>query len=150
MGVLIYGRSLEYEVFNADGKRLFYSAWITDLPIDDQTIEEMVKVARSRWKIENETFNTLKNQGYHLERSYGHGTKYLATNLMLLTFLAFLTDQIVQKIDTNFQKAWKYTKTKKNLWEKVRQVFDLLPCFSMEAIYRFIAKDTFVSMPLII
>lgn len=140
----------EYEEFNADGKRHFYSTWITDLPIDEQIIEEIVKVARSRWKIENETFNTLKNQGYHLEHSYGHGTKYLATNLMLLTFLAFLTDQIVQKLDTTFNKAWKYSKTKKNLWEKIRQVFDLLPCLSMSAIYRFIAKDTFVIMPLII
>ena len=24
-------------------------------------------IGRSRWKIENETFNTLKNQGYHFE-----------------------------------------------------------------------------------
>jgi hypothetical protein len=140
----------EYEEFNEKGERLFYSSWITDLPIDNDTIEEMVKIARSRWKIENETFNTLKNQGYHLEHSYGHGTKYLATNLMLLTFLAFLTDQIVQKLDATFDKAWKYAKTKKNLWEKIRHVFDLLPCFSMSAIYRFIAKDTFVLLPMII
>jgi hypothetical protein len=27
----------------------------------------MVRGARARWKIENETFNTLKNQGYHIE-----------------------------------------------------------------------------------
>ena len=30
---------------------------------------------RARWKIENETFNTLKNQGYHFEHNYGHGKK---------------------------------------------------------------------------
>ena len=28
---------------------------------------------RSRWKIENETFNTLKNQDYHLAHNFGHG-----------------------------------------------------------------------------
>jgi hypothetical protein len=27
----------------------------------------LVKGGRARWKIENEAFNTLKNQGYHLE-----------------------------------------------------------------------------------
>jgi hypothetical protein len=29
---------------------------------------EMVRAARSRWKVENEGFNTLKNQEYSMER----------------------------------------------------------------------------------
>ena len=29
--------------------------------------------------VENETFNTLKNQGYQLEHNFGHGTKNLST-----------------------------------------------------------------------
>lgn len=139
----------QYEQFNTKGVRTFYSSWITDLPVDQENIEELVEVGRSRWKIENETFNTLKNQGYHLEHSYGHGKKNLTTNFMLLTFLAFLTDQIAQKLDNAFDKALKYCKTKKNLWEKVRQVFDLLPCMSMNVIYRFIAKDIKVDFPLL-
>jgi hypothetical protein len=139
----------QYEQFNTKGVRTFYSSWVTDLPIDQDNIQELVEVGRSRWKIENETFNTLKNQGYHLEHSYGHGKKNLATNFMLLTFLAFLTDQIAQKMDNAFDKALKYCKTKKNLWEKVRQVFDLLPCRSMNVIYRFIAKEIKVEFPLL-
>jgi Transposase DDE domain len=130
-----------YEQFDIKGKRTFHSTWITDLVVEESNIQELVKVGRSRWKIENETFNTLKNQSYHLEHSYGHGKKNLATNLMLLTFLAFLTDQIAQKLDTAFNKALIRCKTKKNLWEKVRAVFDLLPCISMNVIYRVISKD---------
>ncbi len=110
---------------------------------------ELTLIGRSRWKIENETFNTLKNQGYHLEHNYGHGEKYLATNFMLLAFLAFCVDQIAQKLDQAFDKALKYCKTKKKLWEKIRQVFDLLPCKSMNVIYRFIAKDIQVDFPLL-
>jgi Transposase DDE domain len=139
----------QYEQFNTKGVRTFYSSWITDLPIEQENIQELVEVGRSRWKIENETFNTLKNQGYHLEHSYGHGKKNLTTNFMLLTFLAFLADQIAQKLDKAFDKALKYCKTKKNLWEKVRQVFDLLPCMSMNVIYRFIAKEVKVDFPLL-
>jgi len=30
---------------------------------------------RARWRIENETFNTLKNQGYGFERNFGHRTE---------------------------------------------------------------------------
>lgn len=131
------------------GKTLYKNAWITDLTLSSQVLPELVSVARSRWKVENETFNTLKNQGYHLEHSYGHGKKYLASNFALLMMLAFLVDQVAQHADQYFQKAWKYCKTKKNLWEKVRQVFDLLPCMSMNVIYRFIAKDVILDFPLL-
>ena len=131
------------------GGQIASAPWITHVLIDNNNIEELVKIGLSRWKIENETFNTLKNQGYHLKHSYGHGKKYLATNFMLLTFLAFLTDQIAQKLDRAFDKALKHCKTKRNLWEKVRPVFDLLPCMSMNVIYRFIARDILIDIPLI-
>ena len=139
----------EYEEFDSNGVRIYYNSWITDIEITLDNIQELVQIGRSRWKIENETFNTLKNQGYHLEHSYGHGKKYLATNFMLLTFLAFLIDQIAQRLDTAFDRALTYCQTKKKLWEKVRQVFDLLPCMSMNVIYRFIAKEIKVDFPLL-
>jgi hypothetical protein len=135
----------EIEQVDKKGKPLYFNAWMTDIDVNDQNITELVQIARSRWKIENETFNTLKNQGYYLEHSFGHGNKFLATNFMLLTFLAFVTDQISQKLDKNFNSAWTYCKTKKNLFEKIRQIFDLLPCQSMDFIYRIIAKDIKVS-----
>lgn len=129
------------------GEGLYYSTFITDIPITDEIVKELVDVARCRWKIENETFNTLKNQGYHLEHSYGHGQKYLATNFMILTFLAFLVDQIAQQLDNDFQKAKNVVKTFKGLWEKVRSIFYLLPTMSMSAIYRFITKQKQVKIP---
>jgi Transposase DDE domain len=140
----------EYEQFDKKGVRTYSNSWVTDLPVNKDNVQELVKVGRSRWKIENETFNTLKNQGYHLEHSYGHGTKNLATNFMLLTFLAFLVDQIAQKLDDSFKKALAYCKTKKNLWEKVRHVFDLLPCMSMDVIYRFISKELKIDFPMLV
>ena len=44
----------------------------------------LMRGARVRWKIENETFNTLKNQGYHFEHNLGHGRAHLSTVLMHL------------------------------------------------------------------
>ena len=32
-----------------------------------------MRAGRARFQIENETFNTLKTQEYHLEHNYGHG-----------------------------------------------------------------------------
>ena len=131
------------------GKTLYANAWITDIPITKANVKEIVAVGRSRWKIENETFNTLKNQGYHFEHNYGHGKKYLATNFALLMFLAFLVDQITQALDFAFRKAWAKSGSKKNLWEKIRQVFDLMPALSMNAIYKFIAKGPSLDFPLL-
>ena len=51
---------------------------------------------RARWKVENETFNTLKNQGYHIEHNYGLGKKNLSMVFVTLMMLAFLVDQILQ------------------------------------------------------
>ena len=140
----------EYRESDAEtGEQIFYSSWITDLPVSELDPTELVAVARSRWKVENEAFNTLKNQGYYLEHNYGHGKKYLSTNFALLTLLAFLTDQMAQHCDASFQKALEYCETKKRLWEKVRQVFDLIPSMSMNVIYQFISKDIVLDIPLL-
>jgi len=37
-----------------------------------------MRAGRARWKIENETFNTLKNQGYNFEHNYVHGEQNLS------------------------------------------------------------------------
>lgn len=135
------------EIDKKTGEQTFYSTWITDIPIDVENVEELVAVARARWKIENETFNTLKNQGYQLEHNYGHGKKNLATNFAILTFLAFFTDQIAQHLDKDFQAAKTVCKTFKALWERIRSIFYLVPTMSMNAIYRFIIVRTQVNMP---
>jgi hypothetical protein len=155
-GLILNGQNPDVEVnyfgfeqFDRDGVRTYFNTWITDIEVVQDNMEELVRIGRSRWKVENETFNTLKNQNYHLEHFYGHGKKYLATNFMQLTFLAFLVDQIAQRFENAFQRALAYCKTKRRLWEKVRQVFDFLPCMSMNVIYRFIAKEIKVDFPLL-
>ena len=56
-----------------------------------------MRAGRARWKIENETFNTLKNQDYCFEHNFGHGEKNLSTVFAFLMMLAFLIDQIQQR-----------------------------------------------------
>lgn len=131
------------------GKVYYNGKWLTDLPIDQLSLEEFVAVARSRWKVENETFNTLKNQGYHLEHNFGHGEKYLATNFAFLTILAFLVDQITQHLDSSFNKVWETWGSKKLTWQKIREVFNQFPCASMNAIYRYLVKELTINLPLL-
>ena len=78
---------------------------------------------RARWRIENETFNTLKNQGYHFEHNFGHGYKYLSVVFAMLMMLAFLVDQVQQIASKLFNAAWKKLGTKRSLWESIRALF---------------------------
>lgn len=133
---------VEYEqVDTRTGKVLYRGKWITSLPLRDSLMKEFVKTARARWKIENETFNVLKKHGYQLEHNYGHGKQFLSSVLALVMFLAFLVDQLTSLLDATFQKALKAAKTLRDLRQKVRVLFDLIPCISMNMIYLIIARE---------
>ena len=78
-------------VVRADtSKQLYHNAWITDCALDETSVVAVARDGRSRWKVENEGINILKNQGYHFEHNYGHGQQHLSTLLLTLLLLAFL------------------------------------------------------------
>ena len=114
---------LEYVEYDEEGKTCYSNSWITSLRIDRTHCMKIMRGGRAKWKIENETFNTLKTQGYHLEHNYGHGEEHLASNLACLTFLAFLIDQIEQLSCPLFGKALKSRHSKIKLWEVIRNHF---------------------------
>ena len=113
---------LEYWEIHPDGKVQHFS-WITDFLLIPENVWDIMRGGLARWKIENETFNTLKNQGYHLEHNYGHGEQNLSVVLALLMMLAFLVDQVQQLCCPLFQAAWHKMKTKCHLWEEIRNHF---------------------------
>ena len=52
-------------------KVTYHNSWVSDITVSENNVRELVQGGRARWKIENETFNTLKNQGYHIEHNFG-------------------------------------------------------------------------------
>jgi len=86
----------------------------------------LVRIGRCRWKIENEVFNTLKNQGYHIEHNYGHGEKHLSFNFFLLNLLAFFMHQIFELTDSLYIAVRKKCGSKQAMWEKLRSALALL------------------------
>lgn len=108
-----------YSLFTKN-ERTYYNSWVTDIPVEKNNIEELVRVGRSRWKIENEVFNTVKNHGYHIEHNYGHGQKHLSFNFFLLNMLAFFMHQIFELTDRLYQECRRKLGSKKNLWDHFR------------------------------
>ncbi len=114
---------LEYWETNEKGEFVFYATWISDIELTKSNVFEITKAGRARWKIENEVFNTLKNQGYHFEHNYGHGKVHLATVFAMLMMLAFLIDQVQEECCELFQQSKESFKTKVYLWSKMTSLF---------------------------
>lgn len=122
-------------------KTNYHSCWVSDLPLCGDNIELMVRGARCRWKIENECFNTLKNQGYHLEHNFGHGKQFLSFNFYLLTLLAFFFHQVFELTDHLFQACREKCGSKQYLWEKLRSYITLLIYDSWTQLLEFILTN---------
>jgi hypothetical protein len=125
---------LEYWQVTGDVTKRF--SWVTDIFLTRENVYRIMRAARARWKIENETFNTLKNQGYNFEHNYGLGKQYLSMVFVKLMMLAFLVDQTQQLCCALFQSVLKKLGSKKALWEDMRSLFRCFKLESMEMLYR--------------
>ena len=112
---------IEYWEVSQDQVQHF--SWVTDLRVSKRNVYPLMRGGRARWKIENETFNTLKNQGYNFEHNYGHGEKHLSVVFAMLMMLAFLVDQTQQLCCALFRAVWAKLGSKRLLWERMRALF---------------------------
>ena len=108
------------------GKVGYHNSWVTNIRISEQNVGEIVSGGRCRWKIENEVFNTLKNQGYDIDHNYGHGERHLSMNFFLLNLLAFFFHQIFQLTDTLYQQVRMKFSSRRSMWDCFRNVIRVL------------------------
>ena len=93
------------EIADAKGKVKFSTAWVTSLPVSKYNVVDIADAGRSRWKIENESFNVMKNHGYELEHNFGHGEKFLAMTLAAFNLLAFAWHTVLDLVEPPWQAA---------------------------------------------
>ena len=109
--------------------------WVTDTRVSKRNVYQLMRGGRARWKIANETFHTLKNQGYHFEHHYGHGEQPLSVVFAMLMMLAFLVDQVQQLCCALFQAVWAKLGSKRLLWERMRALFYTYALASMRQLF---------------
>ena len=112
-----------WETDRTGKERLF--TWLTSLEVTEENVAEIARTARSRWRVENELFNVLKNQGHEYGRNYGHGKRHLASTLGSLTLLAFLVDQVQEQACRVYRQAREAQRTLKGLWRRMRSTMEL-------------------------
>jgi hypothetical protein len=96
---------LGVSILDANGKTTYDGAFATSLPLTADNVAEVAACARARWKIENESFNVLKNNGYNLAHNFGHGKKYLAQTFAAMNLLAFAFHTACDCLETLWQQA---------------------------------------------
>ena len=130
--------AVEYWEIRPNGKRTCFS-WVTDLPVHPDALMALMRAGRARWRIENETFNTLKNHGCNFEHNFGHGEKHLSTVFAQLMMLAFLIDQIELRCCELFKAALRKARRPLRLRAKIRFMFDEYMLSDWEHFYGLIA-----------
>jgi hypothetical protein len=86
-------------ISDAKGKITYDGAFLTSLRLTRENVVEIAACVRARWKIENESFNVLKNNGYHLEHNFGHGKENLAMMFVAMNLLAFAFHTVCDCMD---------------------------------------------------
>ena len=130
---------IQYTQTDKNGKKTTFT-WITDIKLAQNKLKSLMKAARARWKIENETFNTLKNLGYNFEHNYGHGKDHLSTMFAFLMLLAFYIDQLIQACCHIFMQIEENIKTKIKIWQTIKAIFQTTFVNSIFEIYQHLAN----------
>ena len=104
------------------GKVTYDGAFVTSLKVSRENVAEIAACARARWKIENETFNILKNNGYHLEHNFGHGKQNLAMLFAAMNLLAFAFHTVCDCLEDLWIKARQAKHARKRFFEHIRTI----------------------------
>lgn len=110
------------------GAQLYHNSFATDHELTETTVEPLVRGGRTRWKVENENNNTLKNQGYHLEHNFGHGQDHLSTILLTLNLLAFLFHTVLHLVDERYQRLREHLAVRQTFFSDIQTLTRYL-CF---------------------
>lgn len=133
---------LRYEEKDRKGKVKRFS-WVTDIPLSRETVTEVMRAARRRWAIENETFKTLKDgEGYNFEHNFGHGKNNLASIMGMLAMLSFLMDQVQTGCCGLFRKVLAHQKRRLYTWQRMRELFGSFIISDWKIFYLALSQET--------
>jgi hypothetical protein len=107
---------------DATGELLYRNAWATNHRVNAENIEEVAAGGRSRWKVENEGINVLKNQGYHFEHNFGHGKAHLSNVLLCFLLLAFLIHSVLHLTCKRYRAIRQALGARRTFFESLRSL----------------------------
>ena len=129
-------------VINQKTQEITYqNSWITNHQINGKNVPQIVKAGRSRWKIENESNNVLKNHGYNLEHNFGHGQNNLCEMLLSLNLLAFLFHSVLDLANSTYKKVRDLLVSRRSFFNDIRTLLKYFWFATWQDLLNFILTD---------
>jgi hypothetical protein len=138
----------ELTVTRPNGKVVYQNSWATSHLITPETVIEIVRSGRTRWKVENENNNTLKTKGYNLEHNFGHGKQHLASFLASLNILSLLFHTVLELLDDKYKLLRAHLPTRKTFFNDLRALTRYLIFDSWEHLLTFMIQGLELDLPL--
>lgn len=116
-----YANDIEYrdnrfhiiEISDNEGNRFCY---VTNIRITEKNYKRMGQHGRNRWKIENKSFNDLKNHGYHFK----HAMSY-EENAMKINIIITLISHLIMQLLEHYEKTKQRFETIRKLGEDIKE-----------------------------
>jgi len=119
---------------------LYKNTFVTNLKITKKNVKKIARAGRTRWKIENENNNVLKNRGYHLEHNFGHGKDNLSALLFGMNILAFLLHNVLDMLDEQYQFVRSVLPSRITFFNHIRALTCYLYFDNWERLMKFMIK----------
>ena len=129
------------------GAVLYHNAWVTNHTMRGKMVAQLVKVGRSRWKIENENINILKTKGYNLEHNFGHGDHHLANVFFTLNLLAFLIHTAQHLVNTSYRLLRKTLSVRRTFFNDLRALLRYMVFDSWDSLFEFMIDGLELELP---
>ena len=97
----------QIDIYLPNGERSYRNSFVTDIGVTRSNVAELAACGRTRWKVENEGFNILKNNAYSIEHNFGHGKNGLACLFLTFNLIAFLIHTSCRLLEELWHKAEK-------------------------------------------
>jgi len=128
-------------------KVLYRNAFVTDFEVRETNVEAIVRDGRARWKVENENNNVLKTKGYHLEHNFGHGDQFLASFLLSLNLLAFLSHTILNLVDVRYKMIRQALRRRRKFFGDLETLLSYIVFESWDALLDFMFNGLELNLP---
>lgn len=128
-------------------EQLYRTAFVTNHRLTDDTIANIIRAGRARWKVENEHNNVLKTKGYHLEHNFGHGQQHLANFLVSLNLLAFLFHTLFDLFDVQYRHIRQELGTRQTFFNDIRALTRYFIFDSWQALLDFMFERLEIAIP---
>ena len=141
------GNVIAYWAMGAD--RIQHLSGVRDVRVSPRNGSHRMRGGRARWKMENDTFKTLKKPGDNFEHHDGHGEQHLSVVLAVVMLLAFLVAQTQQLCCALCRAVWTKMGSKRLFGERRRALFYDYRLDAMRALFEALLDGVEKSYPIL-